>query len=277
MKLNHILFALLLFAALIQPASALFYVDISIDSGTRPYQFNATIHNGSGVITVTDIYLNGNNGTNFADVYFSYQNNTLIPHFLENGTNRVWFNVTASDTSVRMWYGNSTHTSTSNGSQTFLAFCCENNAINAAIFNTSGTPTVSNNILTLNAAGENISTKQTFPNGTAVEFNLTASATNGDFLGGFGAVPFSIVWNPSTDGNRYTVARNGASTVTLIEAYSTARAKYKVFWETTARARYYIDTTLKGTTTTNIPSPPLNASVTATTATSYQIENFFAE
>jgi len=275
MKMKHILFALLIFVAFSQPASALFYVDITPQDGYRPTQFNLTLHNGSGVNTVTDIYLNGNNGTNFADVYFTLPNATILNHWIEdNATGKTWINLT-SNGSFRIWYGNLSHASTSNGSQTFPVFCCDTPTLNTSTWASTGTPTISGTILTLNAVGEQIRTNQLFPSGYAFQANVTASATTGSLRLSMNTCPTCIDWNPTTDGNKYTDTRNGASTSVSDGAYTTANSIYSFNWFNSSRVNFFYNRVLKQSHTTNIPPGPYEVMLTSETATSYNLDKIF--
>jgi hypothetical protein len=88
------------------------------------YQYNLTIHSGSGTNNDTDVFLNGHNATNFDDIRFVLDDTTPLAYWIEDNTTdpiKVWVNVTDNGT-VSLYYGNPDVSSASDGYSTFDFF-----------------------------------------------------------------------------------------------------------------------------------------------------------
>jgi len=276
MKTNNILISAIFFLMIFaQTASALYSVSITPDNGSRPFQFNLTLSNASGTNNITNVFLNGHGSVNFTDVYFTDASGNLLNHYREsNTTGKHWINLTTNG-SFTLWYGNASHVDSSNGSLTFPSFCCSGNAINTSQWTTSGTPTVSNGVLTLNAVGENIYSTQNYNSGYAMEANITASATNGFFSFGWGTCNVCVGWNLDTINVKYAETRNTTVTETALGAYGTTANHFMVIWKNSTNAQFYYNNVILATHSTNIPASSINASFKVLTLATYTIQNAF--
>jgi len=272
---NKLLISVIFFLIFAQTASALYSVSITPDNGSRPFQFNLTLSNASGTNNITNIFLNGHGSVNFTDVYFTDASGNTLNHYREsNTTGKHWINLTTNG-SFTLWYGNASHSDTSNGSLTFPSFCCSGNAINTSQWTTSGTPTVSNGVLTLNAVGENIYSTQNYNSGYAMEANITASATNGFFAFGWGTCNVCVGWNLDTINVKYAETRNTTVTETALGAYGTTANHFMVIWKNSTNAQFYYNNVILATHSTNIPSSSINASFKVLAIATYTIQNAF--
>jgi len=95
------------------------------------FQMKLTVHKASGVDTSTDIYLGTNVRDDFGDVRFTNINDTLLDYWIESSTSGVsaviWVEVDSipaspSTVDIRIYYSNSSATSLSNGTNTFILF-----------------------------------------------------------------------------------------------------------------------------------------------------------
>jgi len=275
MKTNNILISVIFFLICAQTASALYSVSVTPDNGSRPFQFNLTLSNASGTNNITNIFLNGHGSVNFTDVYFTDSTGNTLNHYREsNITGKHWINLTTNG-SFTLWYGNASHVDSSNGSLTFPSFCCSGNAINTSQWTTSGTPTVSNGVLTLNAVGENIYSTQNYNSGYAMEANITASATNGFFSFGWGTCNVCVGWNLDTINVKYAETRNTTVTETALGAYGTTANHFMVIWKNSTNAQFYYNNVILATHSTNIPSSSINASFKVLAIATYTIQNAF--
>jgi len=272
---NKLLISVIFFLIFAQTASALYSVSITPDNGSRPFQFNLTLSNASGTNNITNIFLNGHGSVNFTDVYFTDSTGNTLNHYREsNTTGKHWINLTTNG-SFTLWYGNTSHADSSNGSLTFPSFCCSGNAINTSQWTTSGTPTVSNGVLTLNAVGENIYSTQNYNSGYAMEANITASATNGFFSFGWGTCNVCVGWNLDTINVKYAETRNTTVTETALGAYGTTANHFMVIWKNSTNAQFYYNNGILATHSTNIPTSSINASFKVLSIATYTVQNAF--
>jgi hypothetical protein len=120
--LIHIFFSIVLILTFSQAAAADFFVNNAITDGQRPYQLSLNVSNSTGTNNATHIFCNGNCNTNFTDIRFMLNNTIALPYWIENTTTgKVWVNVTANG-SVKMYYGNASSSSLSNGTNTFIKY-----------------------------------------------------------------------------------------------------------------------------------------------------------
>jgi len=272
---NKLLISVIFFLIFVQTASALYYVDITTDSGSRPYQFNITLSNSSGVNTATNIYLNGHGSVNFTDVYFTDASDNLLNHYVQdNSSGKTWINLTSNGT-FTLWYGNASHTDSRNGSLTFPSFCCEGSTLNSSQWTTAGTPTVSNGVLTINAVSEAIYSNMYYQAGYAMEYNFTASATNGNIQVGWGLCPVCVTWNFDPTNVKWSETRNTTITSTNLGAYGTSENRYGIIWKNSSNVEFYVNNVISATHTTNIPSATTNQSAKEFSAATYTISNMF--
>lgn len=275
--LKNYIYALFIISIFIQSASGEFFVDITIDNGYSPYQVNITLSDSTGVNTVSTIYLNGNAGTNFSSVYFtSTDGATTFNHYTDNTSGKTFINRTQNGT-IRMWYGNLSRASSSNGSLTFPSFCCTGNSLNTSQWSTAGTVTVSNGAATLNAANEAMYSAQYYQTGYVFEANITASATNGNFHAGWGLCPECTTWNLDPANIKYSETRNTTITETNNGAYGTSEARYMIIWKNSSWVEFYYNNALQAihSTAANIPDSQLNASFKVFTIATYTIQSAF--
>jgi len=272
---NKLLISVIFFLIFVQTASALYSVTITPDNGSRPFQFNMTISNASGVNTVSTIYLNAHGSTNFTDVYFTDSSGNTLNHYRESNTSgKHWINLTSNGT-FTLWYGNASHTDSSNGSLTFPSFCCSGNTLNTSQWSTAGTPTVSNGVLTINAVSEAVYTSMYYQSGYAMEFNMTASATTGQVMVGWGLCPVCVAWNFDPANTKFSETRNTTITETNLGAYGTSENRYGIIWKNSSNVEFYFNNAILATHTTNIPSVTVNQSAKEFTAATYTISNMF--
>ena len=94
------------------------------------YQMKLTLHYGAGNSSGSDVYLNGHCNANFSDVRFTGADGiSLLDYWVEelnSGANAtVWVelrSVTTAGTGFRVYYGNSSAGSASDGPDTFFGF-----------------------------------------------------------------------------------------------------------------------------------------------------------
>jgi len=95
------------------------------------YQINITVINGTGSDSGATVYIDNKTRTDFGDVRFvDDDGSTLLDCWVEtlnDGVNATFWveiadNLNTTDVTIYMYYGNSEATSTSNGTDTFLAF-----------------------------------------------------------------------------------------------------------------------------------------------------------
>lgn len=272
---RQLLLSVILVSLLIGVASAEYYVDITIDNGFSPYQANITLSNSTGTNNITNLFLNGHAGVNYSSVYFTTTNRTTtFNHYIDNVTGKAYINRTQNGT-IRMWYGNLSRTSSSNGSLTFPSFCCDGSTINTSQWTTAGTVTVSNGVVTLNAVGESLYSNMYYNSNFSFHANLTASATTGQIMLGWGLCPTCVTWNLDPTNTKYSETRSGATTETNLGAYGTTSAIYEIIWKNTSNVQFYYNNVLLATHTTNIPGTAINASLKVFTIATYTANNIW--
>ncbi len=99
-------------------------------AGTN-YQVKVTVHYGSGSDSAGDVYLNGKCKTDFGDIRFTDNDgSTLLDYWMKSevdSDNAVFWvevadDLSSSNVTIYIYYGNATATTTSNGDNTFLFF-----------------------------------------------------------------------------------------------------------------------------------------------------------
>jgi hypothetical protein len=94
------------------------------------YQINITVINGTGTDSGSIVYINNKMRSDFGDIRFTNSTGSLLDYWMENYTSGVnatfWVevsgNLTSTNQTIYIYYGNSTATTTSNGTNTFLIF-----------------------------------------------------------------------------------------------------------------------------------------------------------
>ena len=99
-------------------------------AGTN-YQVKITVHYGSGADSVGDVYTSSHCKTDFGDIIFcDSSGNTLLSYWMESKTNsnnavfwvKITDDITTSDSTIYIYYGNPAATTGSNGANTFIVF-----------------------------------------------------------------------------------------------------------------------------------------------------------
>ena len=105
-------------------------INAAAGAGTN-YQIRITVYYGTGTDSGENVYLNNHSRTDFGDVRFTAADHiTLLDYWMESyttSTSAVFWVEVADDLSttaqtIYMYYGNSTVTTTSNGSATFMLY-----------------------------------------------------------------------------------------------------------------------------------------------------------
>lgn len=102
-------------------------VNVQLGAGV-PYQVNFTVHYGLGTSTAYDVYLSGNCETDFRDLRVYAFNGSLLSAWNETQTSsvsvKVWAkildNLSASATTIYLYFGNSSYTAYWNATATFM-------------------------------------------------------------------------------------------------------------------------------------------------------------
>ncbi len=105
-------------------------INPSTGAGTG-YQVKIVVHYGSGTDSGADVYVNGKCRTDFGDIRFTgADGTTLYPYWMQykvDGDYAIFWvkildDLSTSQATIYVYYGNSSASSISNGSQTFLLF-----------------------------------------------------------------------------------------------------------------------------------------------------------
>ncbi|MCX6821903.1 MAG: DUF2341 domain-containing protein, partial [Candidatus Aenigmarchaeota archaeon] len=94
------------------------------------YQINITVINGTGTDSGNTVYINDKTRSDFGDIRFINSTGSLLDYWIENITNGVnatfWVeidgNLTSTNQTIYIYYGNSSATNISNGTNTFNLF-----------------------------------------------------------------------------------------------------------------------------------------------------------
>ncbi len=142
------------------------------------YQTYFYLNNTTGLSNGNTIYTNGMTVADWRDIRFTDANNTVYPHYIEsiNSTSaNVWVNITSipsTGTMIRMYWNSSTAPQTSNGSSTFYYYDdFGGTTVDTVKWTKTGSPTVSNGIVTL-PQGVGITSTRTFLPGYATRMRV---------------------------------------------------------------------------------------------------------
>jgi len=132
-------------------------VNGSTASSVTDYQVRITVYYGSGTDSGDNVYLNGKCRTDFGDVRFTDSDGTtLLSYWIESYTASsvayFWVKIPSipqnGSSTIYIYYGNSSATTTSDGNTTFLFFD-HFDTLDTTKWTTYGSPSVSNSILTV--------------------------------------------------------------------------------------------------------------------------------
>jgi hypothetical protein len=134
-------------------------VTSAVGAGTD-YPVKVVVNYGSGVDDGENVFLNANCRSDFGDVRFTSDDGaTLLDYWMESKAYydkavfwvKIPGDLSSSNQTIYVYYGNSNATSTSNGTNTFLFFDDFTTYDTAKWTTKNGTPTVNNGIVTTNA------------------------------------------------------------------------------------------------------------------------------
>lgn len=178
-------------------------IDPQVGAGIN-YAIPIRVHYGSGSDSGQDVYLNGHCKTNFGDIRFTDDTGeTELDYWLESKTDSdnalFWVKVADSLESetqtIYLYYGNSSVTTTSNGSNTFSLF--DDFLGTLALWNTTGSPTIVDGICRLVGSSVSIDSKTSFAVNYAVRARSQAQST------GYYCVPIGFRNTPETQYTRW--------------------------------------------------------------------------
>jgi hypothetical protein len=254
--------------------------EITISSGSALTDYQISITVDTATLITAGKLLSNCNDINFTDSGGS----TLLNYWIESGCNtsttKIWVKVpsiTASptDTTIYIYYGNSSATAGSNGVNTFILF----DHFDGSSLDTSkwynmsgyhnGTISIASSIVTIsgNSGGnyDNIqSVANAFTQNTTLEalIKFSNDGVQGYMAGGRDSIirnqAMAVSWNSPT--KYWATINNSVETDTTRTAdLSTAYKKIRIDRNGTTSVIYYVDGSLEATVTTNIPTVALQA------------------
>ncbi|MDF1540498.1 MAG: DUF2341 domain-containing protein, partial [Candidatus Thorarchaeota archaeon] len=238
------------------------------------YQIRFTIHYGSGTDSGEHVYLNAHSQTDFEDIRFADDENTLLDYWMEICTigNQAVFWVEVKDNldvdqTIHIYYGNEDAESASDGDATFAFFDDFNDgSIDANKWDITDSPVESGGLLTTydSTRSEGVKTDGTFQYGRFHMRGLMGSvANNWDGRAGFGNsmagsdLQGASFWTVNSGLTRTITGGASATTSTDIGAFDSGYHIWDVVWYS-GGAKFYVDGALEATHTTNLPTGATN-------------------
>jgi len=170
------------------------------------YPIMITVNRSAGTDTANTVYLGTSCNSDYSDIRFTNSALSLLPYWIEHpnttSTSNIWVNCDSlpnGTATFYIYYGKPSATTTESGADTFTFFDdFGGSSIDAAKWTTSGSPSVSNSILSL-PTGTNVvvSKIQTFGNNYSARYIFTPS------FGGYGYYTFSNTDSSILTGIRY--------------------------------------------------------------------------
>jgi len=225
-----------------------------------------------GGVTAGVVYLNSHSQDDFDDVRFADNDgSTLLHYYTESVTANdsaiFWVEIAdsleSSNVTIYVYYGNSTVSSASSGSATFLFFDDFSGDLTAWT-TVTGTPAISGGQLQLaGTAQEGVYSDNTYSASLRLKFKMTLSYTNKGRYAGLTNNPDTTPTGddsnficPWSDGKYYTDTTNeGTLTEKTGGSYNTNAHTYEVLGVSGASATHYVDNALiTSQHTTNVPN-----------------------
>jgi len=248
----------------------------SIAGAVTDYQIRIIVHNGSGVDSGENVYLNGKCRTDFGDVRFTSDDGvTLLNYWIEekkDGNYTIfWIKIpniptNPSTATIYIYYGNPTATNISNGDSTFIFFDhFEGTSLNLNkwVIRQGDVDIIDSNLILTGTSGTrgliDGLTSFSYPKALYVRVKLLSTHTNTHFCSmrkpndwtyragdGYdhGANPYSFeTWNAGAKTQTYNIHL----------ATPTNYHLYKIFWKM-GSSKWYQNDTLIVEHTTNVPT-----------------------
>jgi hypothetical protein len=258
-------------------------INYAAGAGTL-YQVKVIAHYGAGTDSGGDVYLNSHSRTDFGDIRFTDNDGiTLLDYWMESkvdSDNAVFWVEVADDLStanqsIFIYYGNASATTTSNGVNTFIFFDhFEGTSLDTNKWYASASTTVSNSKVDIYHTG-NVwygiwgKTSMTYgrwrckgqlPNINDLSMlGLMAD----DYYGGY--VPSILFyWNTAYSAVSYVTSL----TYITLTSGTQNEAIYEILWKS-GEAKFYIDGSLVGTKTDQIPTTAVPAGAQTYYATNH--------
>lgn len=249
---------------------------VSINNANADYQMKLTVNKGSGSDSGATVYLNSHasswTGTVPNDVRFTGSDgSTELDYWIESSdanTATFWVqNDATPSTTIYIYYGKSSDTTTSNGANTFQFFDdFSGSSLNAQWDDTRGTLSVSGGYLSMGEASGVRETHSAYilnqrvrcrfrvdENAAARIFGLSNTGTATGYFADDG-------YGISTATGTYALRNSNAGVDTLTNGSAVSTGDYRT-GEVTAVSgsiKFYINDSLEATNTTNIPDGNMN-------------------
>jgi len=262
--MNRNLLLIILMLLLINPASAnwwdsnwLFKSDNAVSNGSRPYVLELNVSNSSGTNNNTHIFCNGNCNPSFSDVRFILDNNTQLPIWKNNDTNKIYVNVTSNGT-VSFYYGNTGNTTdVSNGTRVFHRYADAKTLFGWTNFGA----TVDATKITI-PSGKYITTDANVSRSAIAEYSVSRPADATTLFHGFTSnvskpdyAGIGVFLYYAGDSNTYTVFNSPAQSVVNNGAYTSAVKNIKILWtNSSTTTKFYINGSALTSPASNFPT-----------------------
>jgi len=233
------------------------------------------VYRTEGTSTGDTVYLGSKCLTDYGDIRFTDNDANEIPYWIESVSGTlatIWVKVPSiSDTTIWIYYGNESASTTSNGNTTFLLFDHFNDGtVNASLWTTqtgtiSETATEPGYVTVTNTTTDikGIKSAATFSAGTAIltRFNVSSTSTSYYPEVGFDAWSTAGVTITGVSGYFKGTTYDGTQATINVAIIDTSIHRFDIQWISNSLCKYNIDGGSYVSLTTNIPTTAIPVTI----------------